>query len=75
MAGIDVRTLQQLLGHQTLQMTLRYAHLAPDHAMRAVSKVRLADLDEGHAHEVGERVVAFGPPDVAWRGERRVGRG
>jgi integrase len=36
MAGIDVTTIKELLGHKTLTMTLRYAHLAPSHKTRAV---------------------------------------
>ncbi len=37
MAGIDLMTVKELLGHKTIEMTLRYAHLAPDHKMRAVN--------------------------------------
>lgn len=29
--GGNLRSLQQILGHTTLAMTMRYAHLAPDH--------------------------------------------
>ena len=29
MAGVDIRTVQELLGHQSLAMTMRYSHLAP----------------------------------------------
>jgi integrase len=36
MAGIDITTIKELLGHKTLTMTLRYAHLAPSHKVRAV---------------------------------------
>ncbi len=36
MAGIDLTTLKELLGHKDIKMTLRYAHLAPSHKLRAV---------------------------------------
>jgi site-specific recombinase XerD len=39
MAGVDLRTVQELLGHKTYQMTLRYAHLAPSHTAAAVEKL------------------------------------
>jgi hypothetical protein len=29
MAGVDIRTVQELLGHKTISMTVRYSHLAP----------------------------------------------
>ncbi len=36
MAGVDIMTVKELLGHKTLAMTLRYAHLAPSHKSKAV---------------------------------------
>ncbi|MFC1833237.1 tyrosine-type recombinase/integrase [Thermodesulfobacteriota bacterium] len=36
MGGVDIRTVQELLGHKDLRMTMRYAHLAPDHMRKAV---------------------------------------
>jgi len=36
MAGVDVMTVKELLGHASITMTMRYAHLAPDHRLRAV---------------------------------------
>jgi hypothetical protein len=29
MAGVDIRTIQELMGHKTIAMTLRYSHLSP----------------------------------------------
>jgi hypothetical protein len=36
MAGVDLRTVQELLGHKTIAMTVRYSHLAPTHLREAV---------------------------------------
>jgi integrase len=37
MSGVDLRTIQEILGHKTLAMTLRYSHLSPLHTKKAVS--------------------------------------
>jgi len=37
MAGVDITTVKELLGHKTLTMTMRYAHLAPSHKVSCIS--------------------------------------
>jgi integrase len=37
MGGVDIRTVQELLGHKDIRMTMRYSHLAPDHMRKAVN--------------------------------------
>ena len=37
MAGGSVTTLKEILGHKSLTMTLRYAHLSPEHTAASVS--------------------------------------
>jgi integrase len=39
MAGVDLNTVQALLAHADLKMTLRYAHLAPEHKAAAVAEL------------------------------------
>jgi site-specific recombinase XerD len=39
MAGVDLRTVAELLGHRTLQMVMRYSHLAPEHQIDAVERL------------------------------------
>lgn len=39
MAGVDIRTVQELAGHRTITMTMRYAHLGPEQKKRAVARL------------------------------------
>jgi site-specific recombinase XerD len=39
MKGVDLVTVKELLGHADIAMTMRYAHLAPDHRRLAVAKL------------------------------------
>ena len=39
MKGADLPTVQELMGHKTYTMTLRYAHLSPVHQLDAVKRL------------------------------------
>ena len=69
MAGVDLRTVQELMGHKTISMTVRYAHLAPEHQLAAVQ--RLCDTEgtqktstDTKASTSGFEAVASGPAAV-----------
>lgn len=55
MVGVDITTIKELLGHKTLTMTLRYAHLAPSHKVKAV------DLLEGRLQEKATIQLLYSP--------------
>jgi integrase len=37
--GVDLWTIAELLGHRTLQMVMRYSHLAPEHQASVVDRL------------------------------------
>jgi site-specific recombinase XerD len=39
MSGVDLKTAQTLMGHKTISMTARYAHLSRAHLDAAVYKL------------------------------------
>ena len=47
MAGVDLTSVKELLGHKDITMTLRYSHLAPGHKRKAVQVLdRIMEKDE-----------------------------
>ena len=49
MEGVDLPTVASLLGHRDISMTMRYAHLTPDHRKIAVEKLCDLTSDDGKA--------------------------
>lgn len=54
MAGIQLRTVQELAGHQSYETTLRYAHLSPEHVRSAIKALdeRRGRKRKGHLEVV-----------------------
>jgi len=63
MRGVTLKELQELLGHASLAMTMRYAHLAPEHLRTAVS--RLAGLASSESTSVSAQASAQEPVEIA----------
>ena len=60
MAGVDIVTVKELLGHTEIAVTMRYAHLVESHKKRAVNAI--CDLTQvgtilAPAGEKGTQVV------------------
>jgi len=56
-AGEDLYTVAEILGHQDVKMTRRYAHLAPDNLLRASLKAELEP--ETAIPTLSSRVIPF----------------
>ena len=52
MAGVDLTTVKELLGHKDIRMTLRYAHLASGHKVKAVDLLDRTLRGKGGCHDL-----------------------
>ncbi len=48
MAGVDLRTVAELMGHKKIQMTMRYSHLAKAHKQDAMRRLSAFNSIERH---------------------------
>lgn len=65
MEGEDIRTVQVLLGHKSIVMTMKYAHLSKQHLKKAAGKTTISEV----AHERAAQFVSD-PRTDADEGER-----
>ncbi len=54
-AGVPLTEVRDLLGHSTIRMTERYAHLAPENVRAAVALLEVAASRSGHVGEEKDR--------------------
>jgi integrase len=59
MAGVDLRTVQELAGHKDIKMTVRYAHLAPAHKLAAVDRLAEYRREQEKAASTGKAELAI----------------
>lgn len=45
MAGVDTKTIQELMGHHDIRMTMRYSHPTTEHKRLAVEKLKKSDVN------------------------------
>ena len=52
MAGVDIREVQELMGHKSIKMTMKYSHLSDAHLREAVKRLEVGtDLAQGYQHK------------------------
>jgi integrase len=62
MAGVDIRTVQDLMGHKDIKMTMHYSHPTPEYKKNAV---KMLDSSHNVFHNTGydpdlHKVVSIG---------------
>ena len=67
MAGIDLNTIRMILGHKSIRMVLRYAHLSDTHQAKAVAvldeqmvTIRSPEQKNGKMLEIKESASSYG---------------
>jgi len=56
MAGVDLATVKELMGHSEIEVTMIYAHLSPEHKKNAISKLenRLGEATNAESGQCSE---------------------
>jgi len=57
MNGADIPTVKELMGHKTIAMTMRYAHLSKEHIQKAVDTLEFGEKTYCSFMTVGEKTI------------------
>jgi site-specific recombinase XerD len=61
MKGVDIRTVQKLLGHHSIKMTEKYSHLVPDHLQSVANHPDFEKREEIFRHKLGTNRISLIP--------------
>jgi len=75
MRGVSLMAVQELLGHESIEMTLRYSHLTPDVKREAVRLLDQAPPRERDRGDIGETEGAANKNPREHRGLDGAGKG
>jgi integrase len=64
MNGADIATVKELMGHKTIAMTMRYAHLSKEHKQRAVDSLQFGEKKYCSITAVGEKKALKETPQL-----------
>jgi integrase len=58
MGGVNLTTVQTLLGHKDLRMIMRYSHLSPEHLREAVRNLdKSLTIKEGNRENLAQQSI------------------
>jgi integrase len=61
MEGVNLKTVQQVMGHKDIRLTLRYSHLSPEYVQEAVERLDNRWTLFGHQKELSENLISVNP--------------
>jgi hypothetical protein len=72
MAGVDLVTLKELMGHSQISMTMRYFHQTPEHKKQAAKKLEEFSVEQVFALYENRKGVPTKVPTVANQQQNQV---
>lgn len=58
MQGVDLRTVQQVMGHKAIKMTMRYSHLSPEYVHEAMERLDNVWTPYGHQPKSEKNLIS-----------------